>query len=219
MVTSVNAAPHASQARSRKTRQLILTAAVEVLVASGIDGFTMLAVSQGAGVSVGSIYRRFGGKDQLLFAAQHEFISNFQVEFAGKLAGYDETVDANPDRRVEYAVAAFVSTFRDNRAAMRVLLLLGLQDADIYNEGSIASVDGGHQFARFLAPVEPVLVHQDSRRAFDLAYRMIFASCTHRVVQGEFQESDLPLDWDGLASGLATAAAAYLLHAPTQLKN
>lgn len=214
MATIVTSAPRASQARSRKTRQLILSAAVRVLIASGIEGFTMLAVSQSAGVSVGSIYRRFGGKEQLLAAAQQEFISNFGEQLVEKLSRFDENAAPDPFERVGHAVAALVSTFRDNGAAMRVLLLLGVQDSGIYEQGSIASVDGGRDYALFLAPLSTEIVHEDPLRAIDFTYRIVYASCAHRLTQGEFLESELPLDWPALSDGLAASMAAYLLNAP-----
>jgi AcrR family transcriptional regulator len=56
------------QARSRAARQRLLAAAEEVLVSRGLDDFTIAAVAEQAGVSVGGVYRRFSGKEQLLDA-------------------------------------------------------------------------------------------------------------------------------------------------------
>ena len=42
-------------------------------------------VSEVAGVSVGSIYRRFGNKEQLLLATQAEFVRAFLEDFTARL--------------------------------------------------------------------------------------------------------------------------------------
>jgi AcrR family transcriptional regulator len=154
-------APRASQARSRKTRESILGAAVQVLAESGVEGFTTIAVSTGAGVSVGSIYRRFGGKEQLLRATQAQYTSNFLEELTRKRDSFDQTQDADPGERVRHAVRTLVSTFHDNGAAMRVLLLLGLKDSPIYDEGAAASADGGRRYAEFLDRLGDAIAHDD----------------------------------------------------------
>jgi AcrR family transcriptional regulator len=54
--------PPARQARSRLTRQRILAAGTARLEEGGTEMLTIAAVAARAGVSVGSVYRRFGDK-------------------------------------------------------------------------------------------------------------------------------------------------------------
>lgn len=54
------------QARSRRTLERIVRAALEILEEDGPDGLTVQAVVARAQSSVGSFYARFGGKDDLL---------------------------------------------------------------------------------------------------------------------------------------------------------
>lgn len=56
----------ALQQRSRKTLERLLKAAIEVLNAEGLDGATMPRIAARAGMTPGSIYRRFPDKDALL---------------------------------------------------------------------------------------------------------------------------------------------------------
>ena len=65
--------PPAQQERSRRTEQIILQAALKTLTDLGEDAITMNSVSERAGVSVGSIYRRFGSREELLIAMTDEF--------------------------------------------------------------------------------------------------------------------------------------------------
>ena len=54
------------QARSRRTLERIVRAALAILEEEGPDGLTVQAVVARANSSVGSFYARFGGKDDLL---------------------------------------------------------------------------------------------------------------------------------------------------------
>ena len=56
------------QARSRETLRRVLRAAEDIVAADGADDLTISGVAQRADVSVGSIYQRFGSKEQLLTA-------------------------------------------------------------------------------------------------------------------------------------------------------
>ncbi len=54
------------QARSKRTLQAILDAALGLLAEEGVQGATVQGIVARAGVSVGSFYARFSGKDDLL---------------------------------------------------------------------------------------------------------------------------------------------------------
>lgn len=54
------------QGRSRETVEAILTAAKQVLLRSGLKGFNTNIVAERAGVSVGSLYQFFPGKEAIL---------------------------------------------------------------------------------------------------------------------------------------------------------
>jgi len=58
----------AKQARSRKSLERLLDAAEEVLKKHGLDGATVPRIAAQAGLSPGSVYRRFPDKDALLRA-------------------------------------------------------------------------------------------------------------------------------------------------------
>ena len=54
-----------SQERSRETVAVILEAAARILESRGIEGYNTNAVAEKAGVSIGSLYQYFPGKDAL----------------------------------------------------------------------------------------------------------------------------------------------------------
>ena len=57
-----------TQSRSQKTVDYILEAAAHILEAQGFDGYTTNAIAERAGVSVGSLYQYFPGRDAVTVA-------------------------------------------------------------------------------------------------------------------------------------------------------
>src|SRR5690348_16435266 len=96
---------------ARQVRARVLGAAYEALLEGGWSGTTIAAVAARAGVSVETVYKRFGGKAGLLKAV-----------YDVRLAGDDEPVPIG-ERPAVRALAAE----RDPRRAVRGYAALGLQ--------------------------------------------------------------------------------------------
>jgi len=203
--------PRARQARSRVTRELIFQAGAALLEEGGTEALTVAAVAARAGVSVGSVYRRFGDKDRLLASLQADFTQSFGVEILRRFTSSPRARDADPAVVIASAVAGVAETFQAHQRLMRVFMLLGTANEAVLREGTEASVDGGRAFRRFLDPVVPHVRHPDVETALDFAFRLVYAVCAHRVVHGEHLESPRPLPWPRLTEELAAAVRLYLL--------
>lgn len=66
------------QARSRHTLHRLLTAAEALLEHGGLEAATIPAIAHAAGVSVGSVYRRFPDKDALLRAVYERYFNTVE---------------------------------------------------------------------------------------------------------------------------------------------
>ncbi|WP_109480314.1 TetR/AcrR family transcriptional regulator [Paraburkholderia sp. C35] len=75
-----------SQPRSEETVAAIIEAAAQVLEAEGFDGFNTNAVAARAGVSIGSLYQYFPGKDALTVALIRREMKRFYDDVAIALA-------------------------------------------------------------------------------------------------------------------------------------
>ena len=78
-----------SQARSAQTVDLILMAAGDVLERHGFDGYTTNAIAERAGVSIGSLYQYFPGKDAITVALIERTSGGLVEEMRGALQQQD----------------------------------------------------------------------------------------------------------------------------------
>ena len=71
-----------TQPRSEQTVAILLEAAAQVLERDGMEGLTTNAVAERAGVSIGSLYQYFPGKDALTLALMRREDERFEAEAA-----------------------------------------------------------------------------------------------------------------------------------------
>jgi AcrR family transcriptional regulator len=69
------------QERSRRLVDAIVEAAQLVLAESGAEALTTVNVARRAGVSVGSLYQYFAGRDALLYAVFESEVARFEAEW------------------------------------------------------------------------------------------------------------------------------------------
>ena len=97
------------QARSRERLRRVLDAADEVLAREGAGAFSTTRVAQGAGVSIGSVYRFFPDKAAIVEALAVRYWSDFE----DLVAGVVETDEAQPlDDPVGAVLDVLVAGFR-----------------------------------------------------------------------------------------------------------
>ncbi|MBN3727806.1 TetR/AcrR family transcriptional regulator [Burkholderia sp. Ac-20379] len=78
-----------TQPRAAETVAALVEAAAQVLEARGLDGFNTNAVAERAGVSIGSLYQYFPGKDALTVALMQRETRRFLDEMNAALAEPD----------------------------------------------------------------------------------------------------------------------------------
>ena len=114
-----------SQPRSEETVASIIEAAAQILEAEGFDGFNTNAVAARAGVSIGSLYQYFPGKDALTVALIrremtrfHEDISVALTKRSGK-AGLEYLIGAAVRQQLQRPRLARLLDIEEGRPALR----------------------------------------------------------------------------------------------------
>src|SRR5690606_22716593 len=124
MTTDHDALPVEEAVRAVRTssrRKQVLDAAVQVMQRTGFHQMSMQALADEAGVSVGLIYKYFGGKEEILLATIASLLDTFrdQIEPAMEAAGDDpvERLAAGIRRYIEIVdenLDATVLTYRES---------------------------------------------------------------------------------------------------------
>jgi AcrR family transcriptional regulator len=204
--------PPAVQARSRLTQDRIFTAGTRLLEEGGPEALTVVSVAEAAGVSVGTVYRRFGDKERLLLAIHTRFADDLRAEFRQRLSDTELTPASPPATVIASAVAGVAETFRAHAPLLRVFMVLSTRDPAVHREAAASNLEGGRSFRNTLMLAAPALRHHpDVEAAIDFAHRLTYAACAHRIVHGEHIESARPLPWPEFTERLCAAVTAYLL--------
>ncbi|MCM2416489.1 TetR/AcrR family transcriptional regulator [Streptomyces sp. RKAG290] len=111
------------QARSAATLARVLQAAEEIAASSGLEGMTISGVAERAGVSVGTIYRRFDDKEQLITALTERMLERREEYVAERLCAADPSLPGVMDA---YALA-LLESFADNNLFPELLRLRGVR--------------------------------------------------------------------------------------------
>lgn len=201
----------AQQARSRRTQRLIMDAGFEILEHDGADALTIAAVSKHAGVAAGTVYRRFGDKEGLLRELEEEFTRGVIDDIRDRMRSRELTPEATPAEAVDIAVRAIVDTVRATERLLRVFAVLGLRELQVMEIGSRASQEGARVFRDALWPFRGSFNRTDVERALDVAHRLVYSGCLHRVLNGPNLESAAELTWDEAADELVRATQLMLL--------
>ncbi|MDA3630099.1 TetR/AcrR family transcriptional regulator [Saccharopolyspora sp. WRP15-2] len=196
------------QARSRESLQKVLTSAEHVLSTGGIDEFTVAAVAEHAGVSVGAIYRRFTGKEQLLKAVKDDLLKQLETGVAEALRA------ASPGLRG--AIGAFTDamarTFSGRTRAFPELL--GGQPAEGVERGLQALETIQRALVESAEPYLDDVAQHDPRNAVRFAARSIIGSCVHRAATCQSWPDGL--SWQAWADATTEMAMTYLASRPQE---
>jgi AcrR family transcriptional regulator len=149
---------YATQDRSRATVDALIEATARILVREGFDKASTNRIAEKAGVSVGSLYQYFPGKEALVAAVMQRHDQELMEVVRGALAG----VAALPmEQAVRTLVAAAIKAHRVDPKLHRVLAEQiprtgGLQNVEPFNR---------ENYALFRAYLE---AHSDELRTVDL---------------------------------------------------
>jgi AcrR family transcriptional regulator len=190
------------QARSRASLRKVLAAAEHVLAHRGIEEFTVGAVAEQAEMSVGAIYRRFSGKDQLLHAVKDQLLRQLE-------ANVDEALRAS-EPGLRETVSAFTQALARTFAGHdRVFSeLLDGQRAEGRERGLEALAAIQEAFVGFAGPCLREVSRHDREQAIRMAARTIIGACVHRAATCRYWPDDL--SWTTWARETTELTLAYL---------
>lgn len=108
------------QARSKASVQAMVQACARILERRGYAGLSTNAIAEVAGVSIGSVYEYFPGKDAIVARLVQDMVSEVRAMLEGRLALTDSRNDLNSAMR--YFLGAIYRLMRKHRELLRVLV-------------------------------------------------------------------------------------------------
>jgi AcrR family transcriptional regulator len=168
MPRSRNVRP-ARQARSRESLAKLLRATGEVLREQGLDGATIPNIAARAGLSAGSVYRRFPDKDHLL---REVFVRVFEQSYTASEAWFDPSQWKGKSLTAisQSIFEKTIESYRKNARLLRALLLY----IDLHPDAGFRHRAQALQFATYERMVRLILTRRDEIRHPDPEYAVRF---------------------------------------------
>ncbi|MEV7372967.1 TetR/AcrR family transcriptional regulator [Streptomyces sp. NPDC090301] len=191
------------QARSAATLARVLRAAEEIASTSGLEEMTIAGVAKRAGVAVGTIYRRFKDKEQLITALTERMLERREEYVAEQLREAEPSLAG-----VVHAYAhALLQSFADSsRLFPELLRTRGTRSLD---RGARTITELHRLLLEAAAPYTDQIRRSQPQQALDTAARALLGACFHNSVRPDAATSET--DRRRYADELGDMAIAYLL--------
>lgn len=199
------------QARSQRTLDRILDAAESIAVERGLGEVTVQDVIDLSGVSVGSFYARFEGRDALLHHLQNRFWTDAEEQWRSFL---------EPARWEGVPVAVLVGElvrilvrgYALRAAPLRAYLIHALANPDGKPLRRSAMLDDAvaRRMRALIEPRHEEIGHPDPARAVPVAIRQLLATLREEVLFGPARVGAAGLEGDELVIELTRAFLSYL---------
>ncbi|MEU8791378.1 TetR/AcrR family transcriptional regulator [Streptomyces sp. NPDC048643] len=191
------------QARSAATLARVLRAAEDIVASSGLEEMTISGVADRAGVSVGTIYRRFEDKEQLINALTERMLDRREEYVAERLSKAEPSLSGVMDAYAH----ALLESFADSSSLFPELLRVrGTKSLD---RGARTITAVHRLLLEAAAPYVDQIRRSDPEAALDTAARAILGACFHNSVRPDPASGEAAQR--RYADELGDMAMAYLL--------
>lgn len=204
----------AQQARSRESLRKLLDATREVLGQYGMDGATIPRIARRAGLTPGSVYRRFQDKAALLETAILEILERQEETMKTRLAPLATAQVPFPEFAGKM-IGGMVSAYRAHAGLLRGIrqFVQGRLHTPFGKKVAALEVSHFQRTVGLFLTYRKQIRHPHPRRAISLALMMVVGTLYQLVVwPTELQEMRdlLPNDDEALARELTRALVMYL---------
>ncbi|WP_241778658.1 MULTISPECIES: TetR/AcrR family transcriptional regulator [unclassified Streptomyces] len=191
------------QARSAATLARVLRAAEDIASSSGLEEMTMTGVAERAGVAVGSIYRRFEGKEQLIAALTERMLERREEYVAERLRTAEPSLAGVMDAYAH----ALLQSFADHSTLFPELLRT--RGAGALDRGARTISEIHRLLLEAAAPHTHEIRRPDPAAALDTVARAVLGACFHNSVRPDPVTGEVARRQ--YADELSDMALAYLL--------
>ena len=196
------------QARSRQSFEKTIEAALALLQERGSDEFTLADVSVRSGVSIGSIYARFEGKDELLRVAHGRKMDDIDAVSNHLFEALPTRPEAGLESVAREAVDRTIEVLRRYADILRPFMLRATHDETISRRGAASHAALAAHFAEVLRKWPGGFLGQEE---IDWCFNVAYSVIARRLGLGSTMEGSGSLEWSEIAEKLAGMVASYLM--------
>ncbi len=215
--TKASLAREPKQDRSRASFERVLDAATELLAERGYSEFTLQELSRRSKVSIGSIYCRVSGKDDLIRLVQVGALDRLDIEqatFINRLRRQELPLR----ELVPETVSQFGRFLRKHAAILRAFMELAAQDSVAAEVGQKHFNQALHDFRLLLLERRGEIRHADPEHAIEACFHVVYAALGRRLGLGTVGHEPEQGNWDQLLEDLSLMALFFLLGDPQQVR-
>ena len=194
------------QERSRAALARIIAGAAEVLIRSGGGSFSMDDIAKAAGVPVGSIYRRFKGKNSIVQAISFDTYTRIDEMIRDRIQGHNF---ASVEEVVAELAAGIAAFSEENLPLIRLMVSHSTAANPALREGILTA--RRRIIGYYTEAISGFLQHLPERRrevVAGISYEIVSSTMIGKV-RGDVPVS-LELSWPDLAQEVTKAATSYL---------
>jgi AcrR family transcriptional regulator len=180
------------QERSRATMRRIFDAALQLFARQGYDSTTPAAIAEAAGVTTGSIYRRFPDKEAILYTIIEAF-GRSRVPEVTRLCDPGAWRDKQPKEILTFYADMMFSAYHHDAGMIRIIERRRLVDPAV---ARIISDLNEHTVGSFSALLQPYsrLPLAEVRKSFRVLHTIMRGFLVHRVLADpQIPERDLQI--------------------------
>jgi len=201
----------AHQARSRESLRKLLNAATEVLGQYGVEGATIPRIARRAGLTPGSVYRRFHDKDALLETAILEILERQEETMKTTLAPMPGQVSL--EAFSERLISGMVDAYHTHAGLLRGMRQFVQSRAGTAFCKKVSALEAQHfqRAVELFLSYRDQIRHSNPRSAVSLGLMMVVGTLYQVVVwpTDRTEPKDLPRG-DVLKHELTRALLSYL---------
>lgn len=197
------------QDRSRETFDGILDTAEELLAEGDFDALRIDELLATAGISTGSFYARFDGKDALLSALLERYARLLEDELVsgGPAADVPERLEARARAQVRFRIRRY----RERVGLMRTVVLEYRHDTATSAEIRRLTRLVNGRIVAYFRPCRREIRHGDPEQAVLRGLYMVAAVCRDRILFGDAPHaSSVRMPLSRLEDELTTVLVSYL---------
>lgn len=194
------------QERSRIALARIIAGAAEVLTHNGGSSFSMDDIAKAAGVPVGSIYRRFKGKNSIVQAISFDTYTRIEDMIRDRMQGHNFA----SAEEVVAELAAGIAAFSEKNLPLFRLMVSHSTAADpLLRDGILTA--RRRVIGYYAEAISGFLQHLPERRreiVAGISYEIVSSTMIGKI-RGDVPVS-LELSWSDLAQEVTKAATSYI---------